>query len=140
MLAVRLVMIFAVVVSASCSQWSPGERPTARALVSVPGAVTSSEHGQVVQGAWVRLLTSEKRPVDSTTTDSLGRFMLKASSPGTYDVQVRMIAHRPLRQTVELKASVNDTLRLQLKSDTTGLISDCIGPDGWSFGSQFCRH
>jgi hypothetical protein len=27
-----------------------------------------------------------------------------------------------------------------LKFDTTGLIEDCIGPDGWSFGAQFCEH
>jgi hypothetical protein len=91
----------------------------------------------------VRLLTPTGQLVDSVRADHAGAFVLGPILPGVYRLDFRMVVHRPLSMTRELRAGSIDTLNVRLIYDETGVVSDCIGPaqpDGTrGFGSQFCR-
>lgn len=123
--------------SLSCHPVQARLRPD-RAFVA--GEIGSSKPGQRVQGATVHLLTADRVSIDSAIVDARGRVLLGPVAPGSYRLRVRLIAHRTTFREVRLDAGAIDTVRIVLKYDTTGLIEDCIGPDGWSFGSQFCEH
>ncbi len=107
---------------------------------SLYGELRSSEANEPLAGALVRLYDKAGTIArDSTSTDNTGRFLFASLSAGVYQIQVVRIAHRRLTRELELHRGVTDTLRLVMAFDTTGMISDCISPDGRSFGSQFCR-
>lgn len=139
MATARLIVLLVVAGGIGCVRASPREQMTSENSASIFGQVTSSKGGLTLQGAFVRLLTTDKVSIDSARTDEAGRFTFRSLNPATYQVQVRMIGHRPLNRLIDIKAGIIDTLRTQLTFDTTGLISDCMSPDGRSFGSQFCR-
>jgi hypothetical protein len=112
------------------------ERPDAALLI---GEIRSTRHGRPVEQARVRLISLESSRRDSVLADHSGRVSLGPVPPGAYRVQVSMIGYRTLSQDAHLKAGAIDTLRLQLQYDTSGVIRDCISPDGRQLGSQFCR-
>lgn len=111
-------------------------RPDAAFLI---GEIRSTRHGRPAEQARVRLISLESSRRDSTLADHWGRFSFGPVPPGAYRVQVSTIGFRTLSQDAHLKAGAIDTLRLQLKYDTSGVIRDCISPDGRQLGSQFCR-
>jgi hypothetical protein len=139
MTTARLIVILVVAAEIGCVRSSPREQITSEDSGSILGQVTSSQGGVALKGAFVRLLASDKVSIDSARTDEAGRFIFRSLNPATYQVQVRMIGHRHLNRLIDIKAGIVDTLKMQLMFDTTGLISDCMSPDGRSFGSQFCR-
>jgi hypothetical protein len=122
---------------ASETPWPVVEpRPEAALVI---GEVRSTLHDRPVEQARVRLIPLESGRRDSVLADDSGRFTLGPVPPGAYRVQVSMIGYRTLSQDAQLRAGAIDTLRLRLQYDTTGVIRDCISPDGRQLGSQFCR-
>lgn len=126
---------------ASPELWPSATVQANQALVI--GRVTSSRGGRPLGSAVVQLLTPDGQLVASVRSDERGAFVLGPAAPAVYQLKIRMIVHRPLTTTLDLRAGVIDTLRLRLAYDETGMIADCIGPerpDGTrGSGSQFCR-
>lgn len=109
----------------------------------VVGEVRSSSHRQPLESTRVWLLAPNGDPRDSVVTDRAGAFVLGPVPPGAYRLRARALLHRPLDQSLALRAGGVDTVRMRLTFDDVGLISDCVGPtraaDSQGFGSQFCR-
>lgn len=102
------------------------------------GIVVSSRGGRPLHGASVRLSSAGGPVVDSALTDASGAFAVSVSQDGEYELRIVAIAHQQRRRTAQLRVGHVDTLRIDLRYDTTALISDCIGRDG-GFGQQHCR-
>ena len=117
--------------------WPVVEAPRDAALLI--GEIRSTLHGRPVEQARVRLIALDSSRRDSVLADHSGRFVFGPVPPGAYRVQVSMIGYRTLSQDAHLRAGAIDTLRLRLQYDTSGVIRDCISPDGRQLGSQFCR-
>ena len=112
-----------------------------RSTSSLFGELRSSENNELLNGAFVRLYDQGRIIArDSIVTDQTGQFIFANLHPGFYRLQAARIAHRRLTREFLIRAAVTDTLRLIMVFDTTGLIADCMSPDGRSFGQQFCRH
>ena len=114
----------------------PGVEPSARGGTIV-GVVSSTCKGQALPAAQVRVI-AQSNDTTSVQTNESGGFAVGPLVPGQYEIQVRVIAHEPVRRSVVLARSRVDTLRVVLKYNDSLVIADCIGPDGRSFGSQFC--
>ena len=110
---------------------------------AIVGRIISRREAMPLASARVRLLTVSGQLVDSVRTDHDGAFVVGPTVPGVYRLDFRMIAHRPMSMTRELRAGSIDTLNIRLTDDDSGVLSDCIGPeksDGTrSFGLQYCR-
>ena len=113
-----------------------GIEPSARGG-KIVGVVSSTCKGLALSAASVRVIAVAQ---DTTTaqTDERGGFAVGPLASGTYEVQFRVIAHEPTRRFVSLTRSRVDTLIVVLKYNDSLVIADCIGPDGRSFGPQFC--
>ncbi|HEX6576193.1 MAG TPA: carboxypeptidase-like regulatory domain-containing protein, partial [Gemmatimonadaceae bacterium] len=115
-------------------------RPTSKTMGSMYGELRSSQNNELLAGAFLRIYdqgSSDAR--DSTVTDQTGWFRFKNLPAGSYRIRASTIAHRVIVRELLVRAGITDTLRLVMPFDTTGMISDCMSPDGHSFGQQFCK-
>ena len=138
----------AVLAAAACRHAGPSParwadvRPAA-GVGFVVGEVRSSSRGRPLESTRVWLLTPNGVPRDSASADAVGGFVLGPIPPGAYRLRARALVHRPLVQSLVVRAGSVDTLRLRLRYDNTGVIFDCVGPErpdgSRGFGSQFCR-
>ncbi len=133
---------FAAMVLVGCHHVSESEWPVVESSPDAGfliGEIRSSLDARPVEQARVRLVSLESSRRDSVLADQSGRFSFGPVPPGVYRVQVSMIGYRTLRQDAHVRAGAADTLRLRLQSDTSGVIRDCISPDGRHLGSRYCR-
>lgn len=79
------------------------------AAQAVRGHVSDAEYGHPIGGARVLLLDTGSVAVDSTRTDSAGRFLARASGPGRYLIHVEVDGYLSYSNLVELQA--DETLR-----------------------------
>lgn len=140
------LLLLSVVSACHRAQMAAAPLPPTRAQpnqAAIVGRIVSSRGQSPLASALVRLFTPAGQLVDSVRANQAGVFLLGPTAPGTYRLDVRMIVHRPLLVTHDLRAGSIDTLNIRLIYDESGAVSDCIGPERADstrgFGSQFCR-
>ena len=96
--------------------------PAADAAVAqtVRGAVIDADYGEPVEGAAVVLADTASATIDSTVTDSAGRFGLSAPRPGRVIVHVALEGYLSYSSALELAAGEDAEIRVEMPLVSAG--------------------
>lgn len=96
--------------------WLPCGLPAQRVF----GRVLDAGTAKPVQNVEVRLISNDG-PIGRVVTDSAGRFLLRATLPGTYKLDTNHIAYAPVSASIELSAELQVEVVLRVSMAATEL-------------------
>ena len=92
----------------------------AAAAQTVRGTVMDADRGQPVVGAAVVLADTASATLDSTVTDSAGRFYVSAPRPGRFIVHVALEGYLSYSSVLELDGGEDREIRVEMPLVSTG--------------------
>lgn len=87
---------------------------------TIQGTVIDADHGRPVADASVALVDTASATLDSTVTNSVGRFTVRAPRAGLFIVHVALEGYLSYSSAVELGASEDREIRVEMPLVSTG--------------------